>query len=133
MGFARVGLTAKAALVPFALVPPGQRATAVLAAHSSVIREMKLMVKFDPVDRLFRYVPKKHLDSFLDGQVLFRTLSYYRDYELDSFRGDILEGNRAWRPQEGLQMNFVETGSNGHFQESTFIQCQKQMIYLCLA
>ena len=37
-----VGLTANPALVPSALVPPGQRATAVLTAHSSVIRPEKI-------------------------------------------------------------------------------------------
>ena len=33
-----VGLTANPMLVPYGLVPPGQRPPAVLTAHSSVIR-----------------------------------------------------------------------------------------------
>ena len=68
------------------------------------------------------------------GQYPFpNPVKYYRDYELDSIRGDILEGNRAWRPQEGLQMNFVETGeqrtlSREHFHpmaksDDIFVSC----------
>ena len=38
VGLYGVGLTANPALVPYGLVPPGQRPPAVLTAHSSVIR-----------------------------------------------------------------------------------------------
>ena len=38
VGLSWVGLTANPALVPYGLVPPGQRPPAVLTAHSSVIR-----------------------------------------------------------------------------------------------
>ena len=85
------------------------------------------------MSRLFRYLPEKYLASTLDGNVLFRSLSYYRDYERDSVRGDYLEGNRAFRPDTGLLLTNVETGEKfllprEHFQpkvnsEDIFVSC----------
>lgn len=42
---------------------------------------------------LYRYIDKLNLvDSFLDGELWFRPLSYYRAYEDHQVRGDKNEG-----------------------------------------
>lgn len=53
---------------------------------------------------LFRYLPEEYLDAFVKrGEILFRSLSYYRDYENDGVRGDHFEGTRVHRPDDGLK------------------------------
>jgi hypothetical protein len=61
---------------------------------------------------LYRYLSERHLENFLQsGEMLFRSLSYYRDYEEDNgVRSDELEGTRVHLPKEGLKLNLVETG-----------------------
>ena len=83
--------------------------------------------------RLFRYMSKKHAEAFVDrGEVLFRALSYYRDYEDKGVRSDEFEGTRVHRPREGLKLTKVSTGevvSVPHTFESTvreddiFVSC----------
>jgi hypothetical protein len=55
---------------------------------------------------LFKYFSeRKWADAFLDGQVLFRSLSYFRDYEDGNIRGDCKEGTATFRPPAGLVIN----------------------------
>ena len=52
---------------------------------------------------LYKYFSdRKWADAFLDGEVLFRSLSYFRDYEDENVRGDTYEGTAVYRPKEGL-------------------------------
>ncbi len=42
---------------------------------------------------IYKYLPSKYLNEFLDeGLFLFRSLSYFQDYEDDKVRGDEYEG-----------------------------------------
>lgn len=43
----------------------------------------------------------EHAEAFLNGQVLFRSLSYFRDNE-DAVRGDEYEGTSKYLPDGGL-------------------------------
>lgn len=59
---------------------------------------------------LYKYLPSKYVDAFVQsGEVLFRAVSYFRDYEDAQIRGDEFEGTKLYRPQDGLEMTLVET------------------------
>lgn len=59
---------------------------------------------------LYRYLSEKRLDTFLSkGELLFRSLSYFRDYEDQQTRGDEFEGVRVFRPNQGLQISNLST------------------------
>ena len=45
---------------------------------------------------------RKWAEAFLDGEVLFRSLAYFRDYEDENVRKDKGEGNSIYKPAEGL-------------------------------
>jgi len=52
---------------------------------------------------LYKYYSElRWADVFLDSQVLFRSLSYFRDYEDLNVRGDQNEGTAIYRPEGGL-------------------------------
>ena len=54
---------------------------------------------------LFKYFTKpQYAEAFLNGEMLFRSLAYFRDYE-DAIRGDEYEGTSAYRPADGLVIN----------------------------
>lgn len=62
------------------------------------------------MDRLYKYLPESHVGAFVhDGAVLFRALSYFRDYEDAQVRGDEFEGTRLHRPLGGLEITLTET------------------------
>ncbi len=59
---------------------------------------------------LYKYLPAKHIDAFVRrGEVLFRALSYFRDYEDAQIRGDEFEGTKLFRPKDGNVITFVDT------------------------
>lgn len=59
---------------------------------------------------LYKYLPAKYVESFVrEGAILFRSLSYFRDYEDAQVRGDVFEGTRLYRPQSGLEITLTTT------------------------
>ena len=59
---------------------------------------------------LYKYLPERYVEAFVrKGAVLFRALSYFRDYEDDQIRGDEFEGTRLHRPQNGLEITLTAT------------------------
>ena len=59
---------------------------------------------------LYKYLPEEYVGTFLrEGAVLFRTLSYFRDYEDAQVRGDEFEGTKLYRPPNGLEVTLVAT------------------------
>ena len=61
---------------------------------------------------LVRYFSKANGHAFVaHGEVLFRALSYFRDYEDSGVREDEHEGTLVHKPREGLQVNLVSTGA----------------------
>jgi len=61
--------------------------------------------------RVFRYIAPQHAEALVHGgEVLFRSLSYFRDYEDDGLRADEFEGTLVHRPQEGLKVRVERTG-----------------------
>jgi hypothetical protein len=62
------------------------------------------------VSRLYKYLPEQYVEAFVrEGAILFRSLSYFRDYEADQVRGDEFEGTRLYRPQGGLEITLTAT------------------------
>ena len=60
---------------------------------------------------LFKYLPDQFVDPFIrEGKILFRALSYFRDYEDAQIRGDEFEGTKLFRPEPGLEITKTETG-----------------------
>lgn len=69
------------------------------------------------MNRLFKYLPSCYLDSFVgNGEVLFRSLSYYSNYEETQVRGDLNEGRRVFKPVGGLELTSTITGKTSHLQ-----------------
>lgn len=65
-------------------------------------------------------MPEKYLNGFLkNGELLFRSLSYFQDYE-DTDRGDMFEGARLYKPTTGLEITKSETGEKILLPEATF-------------
>ena len=53
----------------------------------------------------------EHTEAFVRrGEMLFRALSYYRDYEDEGVRGDEFEGTRLHLPLDGLKATKADTG-----------------------
>jgi hypothetical protein len=72
---------------------------------------------------LFRYISAEYAETFVHrGEMLFRALSYYRDYEDEGVRSDEFEGTRLHLPLDGLKATKVAIGevvSVPHTFEST--------------
>ena len=60
---------------------------------------------------LYRYFSTSNAHAFVErGEVLFRSLSYFRDYEDAGVRSDEHEGTLVHLPTDGLKVNKVATG-----------------------
>jgi hypothetical protein len=60
---------------------------------------------------LYKYFSKHEwAEAFLDGKVLFRSLSYFRDFEDKQVREDQNEGTAIFRPERGLIVNNLTRG-----------------------
>src|SRR5512134_3388537 len=57
------------------------------------------------------YSDRRWAEKFLDGKPLFRSLSWFRDYEDNNVREDENEGTAVFRPQGGLVVNNLTQGS----------------------
>jgi len=65
-------------------------------------------------------MPEKYLNGFLkNGELLFRSLSYFQDYE-DKSRGDEFEGVKLYKPTSGLEITKSETGEKILLPEAAF-------------
>lgn len=62
--------------------------------------------------KIYKYLPREYLNSVLnDGAFLFRSLSYFQDYEDSEIRGDQFEGINKYNRKDGLEINNLTTGS----------------------
>ena len=61
--------------------------------------------------KLYKYLPLPYAERMLcRGEILFRSLSYFRDIENDGVRQDDLEGILSHRPPEGLEITDITSG-----------------------
>jgi hypothetical protein len=83
---------------------------------------------------LYKYFTKrKWADAFLDGEILFRSLSFFRDYEDKHVRGDQEEGTSVFRPEGGLIVTNYTQGTTFTMPESAFeaIVNQEEIFVFC--
>jgi hypothetical protein len=85
---------------------------------------------------LYKYFSeRKWAEAFLRGEVLFRSLSYFRDYEDRNVREDRNEGTAIFRPEGGLVVNNITQGTTitlpGHAFES--LANQEEIFVFCLS
>jgi len=98
---------------------------------------------FPVLGYLYKYLPENYVDAFVrEGAILFRALSYFRDYEDAQVRGDKFEGAKLYRPPRGLEITLTATGEKRllpHSFESTaneddiFVFCLSTMLSAELA
>ena len=61
---------------------------------------------------LFKYYGEREwAEKFSDGELLFRSLAYFRDFEDENVRGDQNEGTIVHRPKGGLVVNNLTQGT----------------------
>src|ERR1700674_3534425 len=76
---------------------------------------------------LYKYfTERKWAEAFLDGQVLFRSLAYFRDYEDKEVRGDQNEGTAIFHPEGGLIVNNITQGKTFTLPRHAFKSAAKQ-------
>ncbi len=76
---------------------------------------------------LYKYFSeRKWAEAFINGEVLFRSLSYFRDYEDNNVREDQNEGTSIFRPEGGLIINNLTQGTTFTLQEHAFESAAKQ-------
>jgi hypothetical protein len=62
------------------------------------------------VPTLFRYFSSRNAEAFIErGEVLFRALSYFRDYEDEGVRADQYEGTLVHLPESGLKIKHLSS------------------------
>lgn len=58
---------------------------------------------------LYKYLPSKYADAFLQGEILFRNLSYFKQLDCKN-RGDATEGIHRDRPEGGATLENLSVG-----------------------
>ena len=76
---------------------------------------------------LYKYFnEKKWAERFLEGEIVFRSLAYFRDYEDGNVRKDRNEGTAVIKPPDGLIINNVTQGTTSILPNSAFESAAKQ-------
>jgi hypothetical protein len=76
---------------------------------------------------LFKYFSERRwAEAFLNGEILFRSLSYFRAYEDEEVRGDRYEGVSVFRPEGGLKINNLTQGRTMVLQDHAFESAANQ-------
>ena len=74
----------------------------------------------------------EHAEEFIkNGEVLFRSLSFFRDYEDDGVRSDQYEGTRVHRPENGLKITNVTTGEELTLPHTFQSTAKENDIFVC--
>jgi len=72
------------------------------------------------------YSDRKWAEAFLDGQILFRSWSYFLDEEDKNARRDQNEGTSLFRPEGGLVINNLTQGTTFILPHHAFVSTAKQ-------
>lgn len=82
--------------------------------------------------RLFRYLSPEYAHAFVrNGEVLFRALSYFRDYEDDDIRADEYEGTLVHLPKQGLKVRLVNNGEEVPIPYTFESSAREDEIFVC--
>jgi hypothetical protein len=80
------------------------------------------------------YSERKWAEAFLVGELLFRSLSYFRDFEDAQVRGDSNEGTAIFRPTGGLLITNHTQGWQNVFPGSLKTTANEEEIFIfCLS
>jgi hypothetical protein len=85
---------------------------------------------------LFKYYSERRwAEAFVQGELLFRSLAYFRDYEDEETRGDRNEGTAIHRPRGGLVINNQTQGKTFTLPDHAFVSRAKQseIFVFCLS
>lgn len=66
------------------------------------------------------YDDRRWAEAFLNGEILFRSLSYFRDYEDENIRRDRSEGTSLFQPENGLVINNLSQGTKFTLPDHSF-------------
>lgn len=82
--------------------------------------------------KLYKYIPSKYLDKVLsDGALLFRSLSYFQDFEEQKVRGDQYEGKLKYTGgDKGLRINNETTGKSFDLSASFISSADSENIFI---
>lgn len=76
-------------------------------------------------------MPSEHLETVLsDGAFLFRSLSYFQDYEDQQVRGDRHDGTLIYTGDDGLQINNLTTEESFRVQGSFKSKVEAEKIFV---
>ncbi len=81
---------------------------------------------------LYKYLSSKHLESLIvKGSFLFRSLSYYQDYEDDLARGDKYDGVLKHSKSNGIEINNLTAGDsfNGHYTFESEVDAENIFVF----
>jgi len=82
------------------------------------INKLNLLKQFP----LYKYLPSHHLGNFLkNGEILFRNLTYFKEYEDAKKRGDKKEGGIYNNPTDGFEIKNIT--QNTEFKANHTINC----------
>ncbi len=71
------------------------------------------------------YDERRWAERFMAGELLCRSVSYFRDHESET-RGDPNEGCSVFRPPGGLEINLIERGITTRWPGSAMVSTVKQ-------
>lgn len=71
------------------------------------------------------YDERRWAERFMAGELLCRSVSYFRDLESE-IRGDPNEGCSVFRPPDGLELNFPNRGTTERWPGSAMVSTVKQ-------
>jgi len=83
---------------------------------------------------LFRYYAERvFAERFLAGELLFKPLSFYRDFEDGQIRGDINEGRMTFSPRPGLEITKKDGPQVAGFTHFSGDVTEDEIFILCLS
>ena len=84
--------------------------------------------------KLFKYLPEAFVNSFLDGNVIFRNLVYFKRVEADP-RNDIFEGKHIDAPDHNVELTVVSTGRriSGRFAYHNALKDMEKVFCFCVS
>ncbi len=84
----------------------------------------------------YKYFSKReHAEAMLNGEILFRSLSYFRSYEDGGRRGDENEGTSIFKPEGGLKGTNVTRGIDFNFKDGALKSAvrEDEIFVFCLS
>ena len=81
--------------------------------------------------KLYKYLPSQFLNTLvLEGKFLFRTLSYFQDFEDSEVRGDTYEGIHKYAKVKGIEINNISRGEDSKEQWTFKSKVRSEEIFI---